>query len=141
MLWTIGYEKLNWGDFIKILKDNGVNCIVDVRLNNFSMRSSYRGKNLAKELGKENIRYIHMPEFGNPYKNTEDWQKLFTHRISLMPASSFQKLTELMKEHTVALLCYEKNPLECHRSIIANELVKREYIDTWQDLRVPTNRL
>lgn len=136
MLLTIGYEKLSWLDFVKILKDNGVNCIVDVRLNNFSMQSSYRGKNLARGLGREDIKYIHIPELGNPYKNTTDWKTLFTHRISVMPASSFQKLTELMREHTVALLCYEKNPLECHRSIIANELVKRGYIDTWQDLRI-----
>lgn len=108
MLLTIGYEKLSWLNFVKILKENGVNCIVDVRLNNFSMQSSYRGKNLARELEREGIKYIHIPELGNPYKNTTDWQKLFTHKISVMPASSFQKLTELMKEHTVALLCYEK---------------------------------
>ncbi|MEM1673229.1 MAG: DUF488 domain-containing protein [Archaeoglobaceae archaeon] len=137
MLWTIGYEKLNWIDFIKILRANEITCIVDVRLNNFSMRPDYRSKNLARGLEREGIKYIHIPELGNPYKNTTDWQKLFTHRASLMPTSSFQKLIELMKEHKIALLCYERNPLECHRSVIANELVKRGYIGTWRDLRIP----
>lgn len=137
MLWTIGYEKLNFSDFITILKANEITCIVDVRLNNFSMRTNYRGKNLARELEREGIKYIHIPELGNPYKNTIDWQKLFTHRASLMPAFLFQKLIKLMEEHKIALLCYERNPLECHRSVIANELIKREYINTWQDLRLP----
>jgi len=68
VVWTIGYEKLRWEDFVRLLKDNGIDYVVDVRLRNFSMRPEYREKSLAEGLAKEGIGYVHMPEFGNPYK-------------------------------------------------------------------------
>ncbi len=133
-VWTIGYEKLNWEDFIKVLKDNGIDYVVDVRINNFSMRPEYRNGNLSKGLAKEGIGYVHMPEFGNPYKNTE-WQELFAHRMSSLEDAFFQRLRSLLKKHSLALLCYERNPLDCHRSVIVYELAKRGFVDAWRDLR------
>ena len=35
-------------------------------------------------------------------------------------------LNSVNKGNNVALLCYEKNPDTCHRSIVANEIKKRD---------------
>jgi len=68
-------------------------------------------------------------------RNTE-WHELFTQRMSSLEEATFQRLRSLLEKHSVALLCYERHPLECHRSVIAKELVKRGYANTWRDLRV-----
>ena len=66
-LFTIGYERKNLPEFIRILKANGIENLIDIRNNNRSFRKPDFSKILlSKALEIENIRYIEKKELGIP---------------------------------------------------------------------------
>jgi hypothetical protein len=87
-------------------------------------------KGLAARLVREGIQYLWLVELGNPQKNDPDMRILREHisqRGNPWPVQRgiklLQELTNTVEAH-LALLCACKNYSECHRSLIAEELVR-----------------
>jgi hypothetical protein len=126
---TIGYGGTDPGQLIEILKENRVEAVIDVRL--WPHRASMGSYVLAKSpekgiqwlLAKEGIQYHSLIELGNPFLQFDDWQDLYRQLLS----SSGSLLTERLLKfpERCCLLCSEKQPADCHRSIIAEFLVER----------------
>jgi ParB family chromosome partitioning protein len=138
-IYTIGYEGRELKDFIKILKDNGVEYLLDVR---FSVESSFKPDFskaiLSREMEREKIHYIHKKELGvphewqNPYKDigisSECFEKYY--RWHLAKELDFSAvLNEIKESGKTCLMCYEKyatatrdQKINCHRSILATRL-------------------
>lgn len=128
-LFTIGYEKRSGQELIDLLLDAGVEILADVRQKAMSRKPGFSGKALKAQCEAVGIDYQWVPELGS----TND-QRTELHRSGDFGAFSRQfrdlarrtmtepisRLAELASSRVVALLCYERQHSECHRSIIAD---------------------
>lgn len=129
-LYTIGYEGADLADFLRRLIQAGVDLLIDVRELPLSRRKGFSKTSLAAALEKRGIRYIHRKELGAPksirheLRETGDYKKYF-RRFNTYIETKQATLERLAEDHasiSVALMCFEKNPAECHRSAVAREL-------------------
>ncbi len=142
-LYLIGYESIKVEEFTELLKDAGIEILVDVRENPWSRRPEFRENNLIKLLKKSNIIYIHLPNLGNPaevrskYRRSKNtFEMLYSYNLYLSNESKALKtLGDMIKKKKVAVMCYEEDPFACHRIVIAMELLVRGFIDDFKDLR------
>jgi uncharacterized protein (DUF488 family) len=148
-IYTIGHSKHGIGHFIDLLKTRSINCVVDVRSVAASRFNPQYNKNkLSASLKEADITYLHMPdEFGARQTSPEvltngkaDFQKV---RKSPKFRSGVERLKEGVKKgFTIALMCAEADPLECHRfSMISVDLKKNGFdiIHILKDARTITN--
>lgn len=132
-VYTIGFTEKNAKTFFSLIKNSGVQRVVDVRLNNVSQLSGFAKRNDLVYFLKElcDVDYIHVPELTptklilDSYKNKEITWDIYE-----------EKFTNLMSqrniEHTVdkrilddgCLLCSEHLPHHCHRRIVVDYLNK-----------------
>ena len=140
----IGYEKISIGDFIDLLKEHNIKTIIDIRENPFSMRKDFIKKYLSEALTKNGINYIHIKQLGNPksireiYKEDKDTKTMLYRYLHYISSQDLSKLIPSLDN--VCLMCYEANPFECHRIMIAFELFRRGLIDEIKDLRTGISR-
>lgn len=134
-IYTIGFTQKTAEMFFGLLKENGIESLVDIRLNNKSQLAGFaKGKDLKYFL-KEMccIRYYYAPEFAPTAELLNDWKKA---RISweeyeriyeqLMVKRKAEVLfadryLETAKER-ICFLCSESTPEHCHRRLLANYL-------------------
>lgn len=150
-IFTIGYEGKDIDEFIKILKDNNIDVVIDVRASNESKhKPEFNGKILDRSLKQHNINYEHYPELGihfvvqEPYKQgylklecLEQWYKW-----NIDNNVDFDKLVNHFKDAgKCVLLCMEKyaTPLRnqeyhCHRHVLAEMIMKTGLFSERMDL-------
>jgi uncharacterized protein (DUF488 family) len=136
MLYTIGHSTHPIELFISILKNMGINVIFDVRSTPYSkFAEQYNKDRLKTTLEKYNITYVPMGEqLGARYS---DRSLLFTDgKVDFNKVEKTEKFKDgimrinddIKKGFTIALMCSEKNPLECHRfSMISHYLYNEGY--------------
>ena len=135
---TVGYERMQVEELFRVLKGAGVRCLADVRVNPWSNVPDYCAAALEEKLdilGKEHgyrIRYISVRELGNPFRE-DDWKEKYLESLSSKD-KALEDLHELLLSCPTALLCYEKDPLDCHRSILS-AVVRARYGLEPADLR------
>ncbi len=127
-IYTIGYEGRSIDDVIRNLMCRNIKVLVDVRKNAFSMRREFSKSNLARAMDEAGIRYMHCPEVGiESEKRNEllpegrrnelfDWYE--EHTLPWQVSFAY-KIGDLLASSSVAFLCYERNPQDCHRSRLA----------------------
>lgn len=130
-LFTIGYEGADLADFLGRLQVEGVSILVDVRQMPLSRRRGYSKTKLSEILEQHGIGYVHRRELGAPkelrnlLKDTGNYREYF-RRFNAYLDTQRAALERLIDEcvGSVVLMCYERDPLECHRSAVARELGK-----------------
>jgi len=127
-LYTIGYEGLSIDSFVQHLIGNNITCLVDVRKIAFSMRREFCKTNLLNALQEAGITYIRMAEVGIPSKKRKELlplgekDELFAwYKENILPQcpSYASHIADLVSKENIALMCYEKDPNDCHRSLFA----------------------
>jgi uncharacterized protein (DUF488 family) len=128
---TIGYAGRNIDQFVKLLSDAGVQCVVDIRFTPISMyKPEFSRANIQNALEAAGFDYIHVPKLGVPRDirvraiATGDreviWQ--WYDKIVVEPFLG-KNLHEFMNlNHPVALMCVEADPTECHRHRLSRAL-------------------
>jgi uncharacterized protein (DUF488 family) len=127
---SIGYEKRKTDSFFNTLKEHHIQAVVDVRQSAFSRRLDFRKYKLISLLDDSGIEYFHLRIAGNPHRKTSndlnECLKLYYDYITDEPTLISEIATELNRISRsyprIAMLCYEKCPSECHRTILINVL-------------------
>lgn len=126
---TLGYEGRNLDQFLLILKGNNIRRLIDVRNNPFSLKPGYSKNQLAKSLEATGISYLHLPELGIESRRRKNLTKkgmasLFrTYEQELdSKMAALTRIKNLAQKERVALMCFEADATECHRSVIAKKL-------------------
>ena len=135
-IFTIGYEGTDLAAFLRRLKSEGVSTLVDVRELPLSRRKGFSKNQLAAVLPKHGIEYRHSRQLGAPreirheLRETGDYKAYF-HRFNAYLQTQHAALERLAQEcvGAVALMCYEREPKECHRSAVARELGRLTDVD------------
>ena len=126
---TIGYEGANVDDFLATLDAIGVDLLLDIRELPISRRRGFAKTALREGLASVGIEYRHEPRLGSPktirnqLRDDGNYQKFFKdfERYLGKQSDLLKKLAEEL-QGTVALMCYERDYLTCHRSSVATAL-------------------
>lgn len=128
-LYTIGYEGAALSDFIRTLKVAKVDLLLDVREIAVSRRKGFSKQALAQALREAGIEYRHERALGSPktIRDALHQDKDYTTFFALFEEylNTQHDLLKTLAESLsggVALMCYERDPKTCHRSVIAQHL-------------------
>lgn len=127
-IFTIGYEKAGLQDFLRTLHREEITLLIDIRAIAWSRRPEFAQGNLTKSLAVQNIAYRHMKALGNPAKiraddNQEPYPETFLAHLATAAAQhGLNEVRRLTREAVPCLLCYERDPRQCHRSLVAAAL-------------------
>ena len=132
MLYTIGYEKKSVEEFVDCLKSYDIDTLVDVREIPISRKKGFSKTLLSEFLEKSGIEYIHIKELGSPRDlrhklyTDGDYQYFFKEYSKYIKSNKkiVQELYQKLLKKISCLMCYEKQPEQCHRSIVAQEIKK-----------------
>lgn len=123
-LFTIGHSNHPIETFLELIQSQGISVVCDVRSQPFSRYNpQYNREGLERTLVSCGIRYAFMgrrlgarPEDPRCYHEG----KVMYDRLaeSLLFLEGLGRLRKGMETERVALMCAEKDPLECHRSIL-----------------------
>lgn len=137
---SVGYERRSIEEFVDMLSLNRVDLLVDVRLNPISRKRGFSKTALTKALAEVGIVYRHERSLGNPKENRDpfrlglpsarDW---YVQHLQNGASTVFGNVITLAQETRIALLCYEREHSDCHRSCIL-EMAQEKH----PDLRVMT---
>ena len=127
---TVGYQDRTVDDVVTILRSVEVKVLVDVRLTPLSRRAGLSKNRLAARLHDAGIDYVHLPQLGNPRDNRDGFRRhekaaVARYREELRTPEGQAALGELFQLATqirVALMCFEADAAECHRSMVADAL-------------------
>lgn len=126
-LFTIGYEATTMGEFLDALKSAGVERVIDVRAVPNSRRPGFSKTPLRNALAEVGIDYVHLRALGTPAEGREaarkgrheDLKRIYAAQLDLPEAMvAAEQMKELAAEKPSALLCYERDPGGCHRTLL-----------------------
>lgn len=128
---TIGYEQATLTDFIRTLQHEGVKTLVDVRELPISRRKGFSKSALAEALSASGIEYRHEKRLGSPSQIRKQLREdgnyvRFFREFAKYLGLQRDVMTDLASSSsgTIALMCYERNQEECHRTLVAEALCK-----------------
>ena len=134
-LFTIGYEKALPAAVLNELTRAKIDLLVDTRAVAASRRPGFSKRQLAASLDEAGIAYIHLQKLGTPAEGRQAarsgdfdtlWRIYDKHIKTPEAQDALGELLTLIKSgKRVCLLCYERDPQECHRSRIAALVKKR----------------
>ncbi|USU05785.1 DUF488 domain-containing protein [Sphingomonadaceae bacterium OTU29THOMA1] len=126
-IYTIGYEASTMADFIAALSAAGVRRVVDVRALPLSRRPGFSKTSLAASLAEAGIDYAHLKALGTPKRGRDAAKKgdvatlhaVYDDQLALPEAQAAAAIMlDLAAERPSALLCYEREPAHCHRTLL-----------------------
>jgi len=126
-IFTIGYEATTMAEFLAALRDAGVERVIDVRALPLSRRPGFSKSPLRAALAEAGIDYVHLKALGTPPDGRqaaragqqEDLERIYADQLELPEAIvAAEQMRELAEERPSALLCFEREPAQCHRSLL-----------------------
>ncbi|RZM04049.1 MAG: DUF488 domain-containing protein [Sphingomonas sp.] len=126
-IYTIGYEATTMADFLAALTAAGVRRVIDVRALPLSRRPGFSKSSLAASLAETGIDYVHLKALGTPKRGRDAAKKgdvatltaVYDEQLELPEAqAAAARMLELASEMPSALLCYERDPCHCHRTLL-----------------------
>lgn len=126
-IFTIGYESTTVAEFLAALEQAGVERVIDVRAVPNSRRPGFSKNLLKNALAEVGIDYVHLRALGTPADGRaaaragrhQDLERIYAGQLELPEAlAQGAQMLELAKEKPSALLCYEREPGGCHRTLL-----------------------
>ena len=122
-LFTIGHSTHEWLEFLALLQKHGVTAVADVRSQPSSRLPQYVKAELQAQLNHGGIEYVFLGrELGARRDEPECYyggQAVYA-RIADLPIfrEGLDRIARGLEKHRIALMCAEKEPLDCHRTVL-----------------------
>lgn len=135
MIYTIGHGNRPIDEFIAMLKEAGIGCLVDVRAFPASRRHPHFGRAaLEQSLPAAGIRYVWEGEtLGGRRKPSPDsphvalrhpaFRAYADHMTTAAFHEAAERLVATARSTPAAIVCAERLPWQCHRFLISDYLV------------------
>lgn len=134
LIYTIGHSTRELEEFIRLLRENGIRRLADIRRFPGSRRHPHFSKDgLSRSLPAAGIEYEHFEELGGRRKagadsennalNNEQFRAYADH----MSSPEFRAAVDRLLDSGLrtAYMCAEAVPWRCHRNMLSDELVRR----------------
>lgn len=127
---TIGHSTHDIEKFIALLRRHQIALVADVRSVPYSrMQPQFNRESLMKALGKWGIEYVFLGvELGARSNDKACYEKgqVQYHRLAQTPTfhKGIGRLQSESGRQKVALMCAEREPLECHRTVLVSRVLQ-----------------
>jgi uncharacterized protein (DUF488 family) len=124
-IFTIGYEGATQTELIEALQAAGVALVIDVRAVPLSRKPGFSKNVLGAGLKEAGIDYVHLKALGTPPAGREaarrgdmvTMERIYAAQLETPEATvEAARMIALAGEKPAALLCFERDPGQCHRS-------------------------
>ncbi len=128
-LYTVGYEKRDAEDLMSVLRDQGVKALADVREKPMSRKPDFRAGALKATCESVGIEYQPWACLGSTSQQRDELQSTgdfrafaedFRAYAMRVLKADLDRLAASVQKTPTALICYERDHAECHRSVIAD---------------------
>ena len=123
-LYTLGHSTHPIDVFIELLHQHQITALADVRSHPYSRYlPHYSQEELRKTLAKAGVSYVFLgKELGARSENPACYRQGKVQYELLARETAFgqglERLRQGLESHSIALMCAEKDPLECHRAVL-----------------------
>jgi uncharacterized protein (DUF488 family) len=133
-LFTIGYEGKTQAEMLGELEAAGVILVIDVRAVAASRRPGFSKTALAGGLRERGIDYLHLRPLGTPADGRQaaragriaEMREIYARQLDTPEAAlAMEQALAEAASRPAALLCYEREAPDCHRSMLAQRMVDR----------------
>lgn len=147
-IYTIGHSTHTTDEFLSLLKRHAVTAVADVRSSPYSrFNPQFNRETLEKELKSHRIAYVYLgdclgPRSGDPGCYIDGKAAYHLIAETELFRQGIGRLKKGMKQHTIALMCSEKDPVSCHRMILVCRSLKDnalEILHILEDGNLETN--
>ncbi len=130
-IYTIGYEGVTQASVIDALRAAGVTLLADIRYLPLSRRPGFSKSSLKAAAEEAGIAYHHFKQLGTPADGRAaarrgdhaELSRIYAGQLELPEAmAQMGELRAVAEQQPVALLCYERDAAECHRSLLYDAL-------------------
>lgn len=130
-IWTIGYEAATQPAVIAALRAANVELLADIRYLPLSRRRGFSKSGLMVAAEEAGIAYRHFKQLGTPPDGRAaarrgdhaGLESSYAGQLELPEAlAQMAELRGLAETRPVALLCFERDAGECHRSLLYDAL-------------------
>lgn len=137
-IWTIGYEGATMDEFLAALERARIEQVIDVRALPLSRRPGFSKTSLAASLAERGITYVHLKALGTPKPGRDAAKKgdratlesVYAEQLELPEAQAqAAHMLDLAREKRSALLCFERDPGMCHRTLLLDTVGQAEVVD------------
>lgn len=128
---TIGHSTLPYEKFLELLRLAKVTAIADVRSAPYSRQfPQFNRETLSNELRVDGVAYVFL---GKELGGRPSERRFFCEGVAdyekMAQASEFSKgldrVIEGAKKYRIALMCSERDPLDCHRCLLVGRALAR----------------
>ena len=132
---TIGHSTHALGAFIALLRLHGVSAVADVRSAPYSrFNPQFNREPFAEALDAEGIRYVYLGNaLGGRSEDPacyEDGRIRYDRVAATEPfQSGLARVVHGAKGFRVALMCAEREPLDCHRTLLVSRALDERGVD------------
>lgn len=136
---TIGYQGATPDSFQRALASANIELLVDIRAVASSRRAGFSKSRLSAGVEASGIDYLHLRALGTPAdgraaaragKHAEMRKIFLAHMQTDEAQSALDDLASIVRSgRRVCLLCFEADPLHCHRNIVATMLAEMMPLD------------
>lgn len=126
-IFSIGHSNHLIDKFLSLLESSEINMVVDVRSAPFSrMFPQFNQETLKKSLSDNSIGYLFLgDQIGGRSNDPDDYVDGQVLYKALANKEAFKTGMERLKEgsakYRIALMCSEKEPLDCHRTLLVSQ--------------------
>jgi uncharacterized protein (DUF488 family) len=127
VIYTIGHSTHSIENLIKLLKSRGITAIADVRSAPYSrFQPQFNREPLTKSLKDSGIEYVFVGDsIGGRSSNEDDYENGRVVYSRLKNSDNFenglQRVVLGSEKYQLALMCSEKEPIECHRTLLVGQ--------------------
>lgn len=129
-LFTIGHSNRSLDEFVELLRSHDVTAIADVRSQPYSRHTAhFNRENLKAALGEIGIEYVFMGEELGARRSESCCYVDGQAKYALIEAtplfqSGLERIRKGVSKYRIALMCAEKDPVTCHRSILVAKALR-----------------
>jgi len=134
-LFTIGHSTHSWEKFLELLRQHRIEAVADVRSSPYSRRHpQFNRETLQAALRQHGMAYIFLgEELGARRSEPECYVngRADYALIARTPAFArgLDRLVQDAAKMRIAMMCAEKDPLDCHRCILVSPRLKERGIN------------
>jgi uncharacterized protein (DUF488 family) len=139
VIYTIGHSTQSLEAFTELLLKYNINVVVDVRTTPFSKYvPQFNRTHIQSYLKQKNIQYL---DFGKELgarraepeayeRNDKKGNMVWFSKVATLPLfiNGINRLrTGIDKGYSIALMCTEKNPIDCHRFALVSRVLVNDF--------------
>lgn len=134
-VFTIGHSTHSKEHFVSLLSRHGITALCDVRSSPYSqVNPQFNREELKASLLEGGIRYVFLgKELGARSEDPNCYEDGRVRYDRLAETALFRqglnRLQDGVKNYRIALMCAEKEPLECHRTILVARYIHELGLD------------